>query len=129
MMASKRRLFSLILCVCPYCSHFQMTVDSNYAIATATLIISRQFFHQQAKKQNQNQSHLLRAIFPALLSKLHVITTNSDWLITPFAPVTIGRSNNFGIGSSTVMRKSLLKYSTLIPLSGKTYSPLSLKRK
>ena len=34
---------------------------------------------------------------------------NSDWFIALFAPVVIGRSNYFGIGFSTVIRKSLFK--------------------
>ena len=42
------------------------------------------------KKQNRNSSRAL--------SRLHVIVWNSDWLIALFAPVLIGRSNDFGIG-------------------------------
>ena len=46
-----------------------MTVESNYAVAIATLgdwlKKSRASFSTN-KKQNQNQSHLVRAIFPAL---------------------------------------------------------------
>ena len=52
-----------------------------------------------SSKQNQNQSHLVRAIFPARVSKLRVIPWNSDWFIALFAPVVIGRSNYFGSGS------------------------------
>ena len=51
-----------------------------------------------SSKQNQNQSHLVRAIFPARVSKLRVIPWNSDWFIVLFAPVVIGRSNYFGSG-------------------------------
>ena len=41
--------------------------------------------------------------FSRALSKLHVIARNSDWFITLFAPVVIGRSNYLAIGFSTVM--------------------------
>ena len=48
------------------------------------------------EKQNQNQSHLESARhFSRPLSKLQVIARNSDWFITLFAPVKIGRRNYF----------------------------------
>ena len=34
------------------------------------------------------------------MSKLQVIAVKSDWFITLFAPVVIGRSNYFGTGKS-----------------------------
>ena len=47
-------------------------------------------------KQNQNQKHLVRAIFPALWVKLlKVIARNFDWYTALFAPVVIGWSNYF----------------------------------
>ena len=73
-----------------------MTVESNYAIAIATL--SDRFenvapvYQIANEKGNQKQSRLARA-----LSKLHGMFTNLDLLIAPFAPVVIGRSNYFGI--------------------------------
>ena len=51
-------------------------------------------------KQNQNQSHLVRAIFSRPFNKLQVIARNSDWLIALFVPVGI---DYFGIGFSTVI--------------------------
>ena len=53
------------------------------------------------EKQNQNQSHLVRAIFPALIAR------NSDWFIALFASVVIGRSNYIGICLLTVILKPL----------------------
>ena len=41
--------------------------------------------------------------FSRALSKLYVTAMNSDWFIALFAPVVIGQSNNFGIGSSTII--------------------------
>ena len=86
-------------------SSFQMTVESNYAIAITTLgdwlKISRQFFNQWEAKPKPIP--LCTHGFSRALSKLHVIARNSDWLITLFPSVVIGRSNRFGIGFSTVI--------------------------
>ena len=38
-----------------------------------------------------------RRDFPSALSKLQVLVGNSDWLITLFVRVVIGRSNCFGL--------------------------------
>ena len=46
-------------------------------------------------------------IFSSALSKLQIIARNSDWFITLFAAVVIGRSDYFGIGFSTVICKPL----------------------
>ena len=82
-----------------------MTVESNYVIAIATLRIglkvSRKFFSQLEAKPKPIAPctrHFSRA-----LSKLQVIARNSDWFIVLFAPVVIGRSNNFPFGFSTVI--------------------------
>ena len=53
------------------------------------------------EKQNQNQSHLVRAIFEQVTGNC------SDWCIKLFAPPVIGRSNYFGGGFSTVIWKPL----------------------
>ena len=45
--------------------------------------------------------------FSRALSKLQVISWNSDWFIAPFAPVVIGRNNYLGTGFSTVIWKPL----------------------
>lgn len=45
--------------------------------------------------------------FSRALSKLQVISWNSDWFIAPFAPVVIGRNNYLGTGFSTVIGKPL----------------------
>ena len=45
--------------------------------------------------------------FSRALSNLQVIARNCDWFIALFAPVVIGRSNNFGFGFSTVVCKLL----------------------
>ena len=55
-----------------------------------------------SSKQNQNQLHLVCAIFPARVSSLKEIPWNSDWFIALFAPVVIGRSNY----NSTGFRRS-----------------------
>ena len=67
--------------------------------------ISRQFYNLWEAK--------LKLIAPCTpyfsraLSNLLFIARNSDWFITVFAPSVIGRSNHFGIGSSTVIWKLL----------------------
>jgi len=41
--------------------------------------------------------------FSNALRKRQVTTRNSDWFITPFAPVVIGRNNYYSIGFSSHM--------------------------
>ena len=41
--------------------------------------------------------------FSRALSKLQVMSRNSDWFIALFAPVVIDWSNHFGFGFSTVI--------------------------
>jgi len=73
-----------------------MTVESNYAIMVATLIVIglkvlRKFFSQLEAKP--------KAIAPCTpnfsraLSKLQVTVRYSDWFIVLIAPVVIGQSN------------------------------------
>ena len=64
-----------------------MTVESNYVIAIAKLRFKRLASFPTNVNQNQNQSHHVRVIFPALRA----------------SPVVIGRSNCFGFGFSTVI--------------------------
>ena len=68
-----------------------MNVESNYAIAIATLItlivlkLSRQFF-----KTDRN---LYTWFSSRVFSKLQIIPRNSDWFMMLFAPFVIGWSN------------------------------------
>ena len=83
-----------------------MTVESNYVIAIATLIViglkdSRQFFNQRDAKPNPIAP--CTRDFSRASSELQVIATNCDWFIALSAPVVIGRSNCFGLGFSTVI--------------------------
>ena len=83
-----------------------MAVESNYVIAIATRVIGLKVSSSSFlanRKQNQNQSHIVRGNFFRALSKLQVIARNSDWFIALFAPVVIGRSNNFGFGFTTII--------------------------
>ena len=76
-----------------------MTAVSNYAIAIAKLIgkkLSRQFFNQWETKPKPIAA--CERDFSRPLSKLEVITKNSDWFIALFASVVIGRRNCCGIG-------------------------------
>ena len=74
-----------------------MNVESNHVIAIAMLgDWLKNFapvFQPMRSKTKTNRA----------LSKLQVISRNSDWLIALFAPVVIGRSYYFGIGFSTVI--------------------------
>ena len=72
-----------------------MIVESNYAIAITPLsgwLMNPVLVFQQ----NQNQSHLVRVIFPALWAtyNLEVIARNSDFIFAFFAPIVIGMSNH-----------------------------------
>ena len=70
---------------------------SDFAIATRSDWLKNltPVFNSTSEKKNTRD-------FSRALSKLQVIVRNSDWLIVLVAPVVIGRSNNFGIGFSTV---------------------------
>ena len=67
------------------------------------LNVSRQFFNQWEAKPRPFAS--CTRDFSRVLSKLQVISRNSDWFISLFALVVIGRSNYSGIGFSTVIWK------------------------
>ena len=59
-------------------------------------------FQPTRRKIKTNRSYSTRD-FSCALGKLHVIARNCDWFIALFAPVVIGRSNNFGVAFSTVI--------------------------
>ena len=59
------------------------------------LKISHQFFNQ--REVNPKPIVLCTCDFSRALSKLQVISRNSDWFIALFAAIVIGRSNNFGV--------------------------------
>ena len=75
-----------------------MTVDSNYAIAIATLsdwfkklAPVNQLMRRKGKTNRDLHARLFRAF-----------ATNLDWMIALFAPAVIGRCNYFGIYFSTL---------------------------
>ena len=77
-----------------------MIAKNTYAIAIATLsgwLKNLAAVFQPMRSKNKNQSHLVRAIYPAL-SASYTISRNYDWFIALFAPVVIGRNNYFVIG-------------------------------
>ena len=84
-----------------------MTVESNYAIAIATLSDwlkdSRQFFNQWEGKPKPVAPR--RRDFSRASGELQIIARNCDWLIVLFVPVVIGRNNCFGFGFPTVIWK------------------------
>ena len=78
-----------------------MTVESNYAIAVATL---SDWFNSLApvyqpmrRKIDQDHSRLARANFPAI-----GIVTNLNWFISLFARAVIGQSYYFGVCFTTL---------------------------
>ena len=79
-----------------------MTVESNYAIAIATLSdwLKRVAF-QPMRSKTKPITPCTRH-FPRALSELQVIVRNCDWFIALFAPAVIGQSNCFGFAFSTV---------------------------
>ena len=76
---------------------FQMTVESNYEVPSLIDCLDNSPRFSTNEKQNQNQSHFVRAIFPRALSNSQVLSRSSDWFIMIFAPVVIARSNYFCI--------------------------------
>ena len=79
-----------------------MTVESNYAIAIATLSDwLKKFFNQRESKPKPIAP--CTCGFSRALSELQVIARNYDWFIALPAPVVIGQSNCFGFGFSTVI--------------------------
>ena len=63
------------------------------------LKVSRQFFNQW--DANPKPIAPGKREYSRALSKLKAFTSNSDWFIALFAPVIIGRSNNFGFSPVT----------------------------
>ena len=84
-----------------------MAVESNYAIAIATLsdwlIRLAPVFEPLWSKTKTNPT--MYAWFSRALSELQVIARNCDWFIALFVPAVIGRSNCLGFGFSTVISK------------------------
>ena len=85
---------------------FQMTVWSNFLIASIRLVIGLSilgqcFFNQWEAKAI---APCTRA-FSCALSYLQIIARNSDWFIALFAPVVIGQGNYVGIAFSAVICK------------------------
>ena len=84
-----------------------MTVESNYAIAIATLSDWLKniapIFQSMRSKTKIKINRSLEARLSRASSKLQVIVRNSDWFIALFAPVVIGWSDYYGIGFSTVI--------------------------
>ena len=75
-----------------------MTVKRNSTIMIATLtdwlINVAPVFQLMRSKTNRSSPESAR-LFSRALSKLQVIARNSDWFITLFATVGIGRRNYF----------------------------------
>ena len=70
-----------------------MIAKTTYAIAIATLsgwLKNLAAVFQPMRRKNQSD-------FSRALSKFLIISTNYDWFIALFAPVVIGRGNNFSI--------------------------------
>ena len=87
-----------------------MTVESYYVIEIATLSdwLKRLVpVFLTNKNQNKNSIALCTRDFSRASSELQVIARNCDWFMKLFVPVVIGRSNCFGFGFSTVIRKPL----------------------
>ena len=77
-----------------------MTVDSTYArlrlLRYIMIGLKISFFNQWEAKPKAIAPRT--RYFSRALSKLQVISRNSDWFITLFSPIVIGRSNNFDVG-------------------------------
>ena len=73
-----------------------MTVESNFAIAIATLSYwfknLAPVYQPMRRKITSNRD--LHADFSRALSKLHGIDTNLDWFVVLFAPAVIGQRNH-----------------------------------
>ena len=84
---------------------FQVTFETDYAIAIATRSdwlknVAPVF---QPIRSRTKTNHTSTHDFSRPLSKLLVISRNSDRLIALFSPFVIGRSSHFGIGIWTVI--------------------------
>ena len=82
-----------------------MTVERGYPIAIVTLgdWLANLPPLFQPKRTKTNRTLYAQFFFSRVLSKLQVISWNSDWVIALFALVVIGRSNYFGIEFSIVI--------------------------
>ena len=67
-----------------------MTVESNYAIAIATLSdwLKRVAFQPMRSKTKTN-----RTMYTSFFPRFERVTGNCDWVIALFDPAVIGRSN------------------------------------
>ena len=85
-----------------------MTIQSQYPIAIATLVIglkfSRQLFQPMRSRTKTNRT---MRDFSCVSSCFKIIARNSDWFIPLFASVVIGRINYFGIGFSIAIWEPL----------------------
>ena len=82
-----------------------MNVESNYAIAIATLgdwLKRLAPVFQPMRSKTKPIAPCTRDISRAS-GALQVIARNCDWFMELFVPVVIGRSNSFGFGFSTVI--------------------------
>ena len=88
--------------------YLQMTIESNYTIAIATLSdwASKPRTSCVTNEKKTKINHTLHALFFRALRKSHVIAWNSDWLIALVAFVVISLRNYFGICFSTVIWKT-----------------------
>ena len=82
-----------------------MTVESNYAIAIATLSdwLKRLAPVFQPMISTTKPITPRTRDFSRALRELRIIARNCDWFIVLFVPVVIGRSNCFGFGFSTLI--------------------------
>ena len=48
-----------------------------------------------------DEADLLACVFPRL-TELHAFVSSSDWFVALFASAVIGKSNNFGLGFTTL---------------------------
>ena len=87
-----------------------MTVELIMQSRFLCLVIGWKILCQFSTKQkpDQNQLHLVHAIFPTLWASYRQMPrSNSAWFIRLFAPPLNGHSNYFAIGFSTVTWKPL----------------------
>ena len=79
-----------------------MTVESNYAIAIATLSdwlkrLAPVFQPMRSKTKTS------RTTWAGFFPRFKRVADNCDWFLVLFVPVVIGRNNCFGSGFSTVI--------------------------
>ena len=87
-----------------------MTVESNYVIVIATLSDSLKSL-APVYQSITSKTKTIRTLYAWFFQRFEkvicnwqvIIARNSDWFITLFAPVVIGRSNNFCFGLKTAL--------------------------